>query len=183
MPTPYVKQTWLDDDTRYPVNAARMGVIEAGINDSHHRPSVRAFLAASMTIPHNVATFVSLTSESWDTDNMHDLVTNPGRIYIRTAGIYLVEACVAFGMSASASGWRMLAIQNGGASPAGIIQRITGTFTGMNRLSTVDLYVSSMQRYNVSDYIEMYVQQTSTFAVQLLPYSWGPAMTATQISF
>lgn len=43
-------------------------------------------------LPHATWTSISLSTEHWDTDAMHDLVSSPEKITIKTAGVYLCTA-------------------------------------------------------------------------------------------
>jgi hypothetical protein len=50
----------------------------------------RVTRAAAQSIPDNVITTVAFDEERFDTDGMHNVVTNNSRITINTAGIYIV---------------------------------------------------------------------------------------------
>jgi hypothetical protein len=54
------------------------------------RATVKAYHNTTQSIPNNVDTAINLNSEYWDTDTMHDLVTNNGRITFKTAGFYII---------------------------------------------------------------------------------------------
>lgn len=66
-----------------------------------------------IAIPTGVATVLPLGSELFDTDEMHDIVTNNSRITIRHAGIYIVGGWVAFDVAAG--GYRELGLKFNGA--------------------------------------------------------------------
>jgi hypothetical protein len=113
MPSLYLPQTWVDDDARYPLSAARFQNIENGIFDAQYAPSCRGMGTINMTISSATFTFLTL-NENWDSDNLHDLVTNPGRITIKTPGIYLVYGQVQFNQSAT--GDRVVQVRMNGAT-------------------------------------------------------------------
>ena len=57
-------------------------------------PSVRLTHSLDQAIPTGVSTVLTFDTENFDTDNMHDLVTNPERVTINTAGKYHVGGAV-----------------------------------------------------------------------------------------
>jgi Collagen triple helix repeat (20 copies) len=64
---------------------------------------VKARRQAAFTLPINAWTIMPWDAEDWDTDTMHDLVTNPERIVCKTAGDYA---------------WALYMIMAGGTYPA-----------------------------------------------------------------
>ena len=63
---------------------------EDNIPPGGYTQGCRVYHNAHQSIPTASYTYLSFNSESYDTDEMHDLVVNPERITIKTAGIYLV---------------------------------------------------------------------------------------------
>lgn len=61
-------------------------------------PSVgcRAYTAQVMTLHTNTWTAIALEKEAFDTDNIHDNVTNNSRLTCKTAGMYLIEGALLF---------------------------------------------------------------------------------------
>jgi hypothetical protein len=84
--TNYVKQTWVDGDPSKPTSAARMGVIENGIFDAHFQPAARAKRTTTQAVATSTWTLVSFDGEDFDTDTIHDNVTNNDRLTCKTAG-------------------------------------------------------------------------------------------------
>jgi hypothetical protein len=115
-------------------------------------PSVRATATAS-AVPHNVATVVSLPTEDYDTDGMHDLVTNNSRVTVKTPGIYSINATLDFAGSTA------------GSRRAGFI-RINGTLILVNEYrSTAGTNVGDFSfsggplRLAAGDYVEILAYQ------------------------
>src|SRR4051812_22326758 len=84
----YVKQVWIDGNTANPVSAARMGVIETGIFDAHFQPAARARRSTTQSITTSTWTLLTFDGEDFDTDTIHDIVTNTDRLTCKTAGKY-----------------------------------------------------------------------------------------------
>ncbi len=66
--------------------------IKTNVNNLIVPPSCRVYKAAAQSINSGSDTAIQFDNERWDTDSMHDTVTNNTRITIQTAGIYLVTA-------------------------------------------------------------------------------------------
>lgn len=97
MPTvPYTKQTWTDGSGGgTPTSAARLTVIENGINDVSFAPCVRVTHNATQSITTGTETSLAFNTERFDqagnaADTMHDTVTNNSRLTCRYAGVYLI---------------------------------------------------------------------------------------------
>ncbi len=114
----------------------------------------RAYHDAAQAITTVTATALSLNQERYDTDTMHDTVTNNSRMTIQTAGKYLLVGNVRW--AANDTGYRQTyfylnATTNIGASR---IQAVTGTQITIQTISTI-------YDFSASDYIELYVIQNS----------------------
>lgn len=124
----------------------------------------RAYNNANQAIPHASATVLALNSERYDTDNIHDNVTNNNRLTCKTAGIYLICAMVYWG--SQTAGFRSLVINLIG--------------TGYIAASTMNPSVSGnraqafsfMYQLAVNDAIEIQAYQTSGAAMDIL-YTGG----------
>ena len=76
------------------LTAAQLNVASGAVNNLVVPPACRLIQAAAQTIPTSVTTTLVFGAESYDTDTMHDLVTNNSRITIQTPGIYIITASV-----------------------------------------------------------------------------------------
>ena len=57
----------------------------------------RAHHSSNQSITNNTFTVLSLNSERWDTDSIHDNSTNNSRLTCNTAGKYIITAGVYWG--------------------------------------------------------------------------------------
>lgn len=112
--------------------------------------SCKVTKSAAQTTSNSTNTVITWNQEDYDTDNMHDIVTNNSRITIKTAGKYSVHCQAAWG--SSAVGVRNVNIKKNGTEvtrnryiPNANAQNTTG-------------YVGD---FAVDDYIELSVLQNS----------------------
>ena len=114
--------------------------------------SCRVTKTSDQTIPNNTLTAINWDSESYDTDGMHDTVTNNSRITFNTAGKYSVTAQSSW--QSNGSGARVLDIVKNGN---------TGTPIGRTKMPNTDTgaenIVSYVGEFAVNDYIELCVFQ------------------------
>ncbi|KKK80505.1 hypothetical protein LCGC14_2822820 [marine sediment metagenome] len=76
------------------------------VEDALFSPAVRVNKAGAQTTTNNALFTLLFDTEGFDTDNMHDLVSNTSRLTATTAGIYYIEGQVQF--AAHATGDRFL---------------------------------------------------------------------------
>lgn len=163
MANPYAKQTWTDGASA--LSAARLGVIETGIYDAHFQPAARAFHSANQSIPNATLTTLAFNSESTDQDGLgtstiHDNVTNNSRLTCRVAGFYGIVANIVF--ASNVTGIRLVGLYVNGAS----VVEVNANTTGGGFDSKLALpYMTALA---VNDYVEVYVYQTSTGALNVL---------------
>lgn len=124
----------------------------------------RAYHDAIQAIPDDTYTYLDLNSERYDTDNIHDLITNNSRLTFKTAGIYLIISHVEF--VSNATGLRKLIIKINRTTNVLVytVEAITGDSTTM--IATT-LYSAA-----VDDYVENMVYQNSGGALNV-PASTG----------
>lgn len=118
----YVQQTWTDGSSA--LSAARMGVIEQGIYDAHFQPAGQALRATTQIIPNASWTQILFDSENFDTDGIHDTVSNTGRLTCQTAGKYLWSFRVE--LDSGTSGARFLQVQRNNESLPGTVGAVWG---------------------------------------------------------
>lgn len=119
------------------------------------KAACRVTAAAAQSIPNTTATVVTFSSEYFDTQTIHDLVTNTGRMTIPTGwgGQWMFGAGIGWATSTGTS-YRTAAIQlNGTLTIASDRRAPTGDFPGHN-LSTLYAVVAG-------DYAEVVVSQDS----------------------
>ncbi len=116
---------------------------------------------ANQSVPNYAGswTTVQFNSEKYDTDNMHDTVTNNERLTAKTAGKYLLIFSCTF--ASNATGLRYCRIYSGGTIQIGnAIQGLSGDTTKINAFAEAIL--------DVNDYAYVEVAQTSGIALDIL---------------
>lgn len=79
--------------------------------------AVLAVRTADQTIPSSTSTAIQFNAaDEFDTDAMHDTVTNNTRITINTAGIYVISATVNIASVNTNGTFRLVAIRKNGSS-------------------------------------------------------------------
>lgn len=149
----YVRQTWVDGDPSKPTSAARLGVIEQGIFDAHFQPAARVFHSANQSITTSAGTALAFDSERFDTDTIHDTVTNNSRLTCKTAGKYQVTGSISF--ASNVTGLRQVFIRLNGTTAIAI--QTAPAVSG----STHELTVSTLWDFAVNDYVELMAFQSS----------------------
>lgn len=119
----------------------------------------RVYQSAHQTIPHATWTIVPFNRETFDTDSIHDNVTNNSRLTCKTAGKYLIIAT--FRWEGNGAGTRMHIIKFNGITN---YQR-----AGLDRLGTskLQLSFSTVHPLAVNDFVEFWVKQDSGGALSL----------------
>jgi len=136
-------------------------------------PSARVSRSAAQSIASGTGVLLTFDQEQFDTDNIHDLVTNTSRLTCRTAGKYIIGAH--FDWQTSTSGtFRNAIIQvNGGTRPADLIQPQSSQ--GYLRQEPVAIY-----DLIVGDYIEAVAYHDAASALTVSPTFWmayiGPGL-------
>lgn len=111
-------------------------------------PSCRVYHNAAQSIPHITVTALTFNTERFDTDTMHDTVTNNSRITIKTAGLYEVSFMLTM---ATNTDWTLIAtqIRLNGATP--IAKNQIGTLTVNDDASQT---LTTLYKFAVNDYVE-----------------------------
>lgn len=138
-----------------------------GIN----RPTARlGRTSTNQSIPHNTATALAWNSESEDTHNAHDNLTNPSRYTAPVAGLYLVTATVTW--NGNSTGTRQIGVRVNGTTT------YSGERIGVDGASiTFVQSISRMVRLAVGGYVEAVVVQTSGGALDVdRTFESGPGM-------
>jgi hypothetical protein len=121
--------------------------------------SARAYHNAHQSIPNNTTTVLAFNSERFDSDTIHDLVTNNSRLTCKTAGIYAVFLHVTF--ASHAVGRRNVSINR----DTGYSQALSEWDTNANSSTHVSL--ACICSLAVDDYLTAGVYQTSGGALNV----------------
>lgn len=134
--------------------------------------TARAYHNTTQSIADSTFVAISLNSERWDTDTIHDTVTNNSRLTCKTAGLYVIHAHL--GYASHATGRRYLIIRLNGTT-----EICRESQTAVNGSATT-LTVATEYQLAVNDYVEMVAWQNSGGALnteQVANYSPELAMT------
>jgi hypothetical protein len=124
-------------------------------------PSCRVSNAAGTSIPNATDTAIPFASESYDTDSMHDTVTNNTRITINTPGVYMIAANVTF--AGSSVGSRSVYLRLNGSTVIGYMtEKVTDDATQGGGVT-----ITVARKLNAGDYVEVMARQTSGGALAL----------------
>lgn len=124
------------------------------------QPQARVFHNANQSIANNTATALAFNSERWDTNVIHDNVTNNSRLTAKTKGLYHIEANIEW--DANATGIRQIFFRVNGATVIAA-QRHSAASAG-----TTQMNISTDYQLAVNDYVETIVLQTSGVALNVL---------------
>lgn len=143
-----------DDSQAQKVSSYNAAIMALAGESANGNKWARAYHNTTQSITTATVTALSLNSEHYDTDTIHDLVTNNSRLTCKTAGIYEVIGMVGF--AANATGWRASAIRLNGTTYLAQERR-------MNIGAADAAYLQVVTRWPliVNDYIELMVEQTS----------------------
>ena len=141
------------------LTAAEMN--EIGTNSNNYRvpPMCRARRAVAASVPNAAFTTQALSgADEYDTDTMHDTVTNNDRVTINTAGVYLVTAKASF--AANTTGVRIVGIAKNGS--------LQDQFS-LDAMDSFDQHLGGAQTYSlaVTDYLSVSVYQNSGGALNV----------------
>lgn len=125
-------------------------------------PACRVRHSANQSIATATDVILAFNTELFDTDVMHDTVTNNSRITLKTAGLYVVMASATFDVSAV--GHRTLTLQKNGATP------IAETEVAPNPTAArgTGVVVSTIYKFAVNDYVEVRARQASGAGLNVL---------------
>lgn len=119
-------------------------------------PACRVYHNTTQSINDATETTVTFNSERYDTASMHDTATNPERITIGTAGLYIVTFCGMFpGLTTYSAAYCVVRLN--GTTNIAIDQR---GITAFNVSHTVG--VTTVYKFAANDYIEARVYQDNT---------------------
>lgn len=110
-------------------------------------------ITAGQTIPNATETAITLNSENFDTNSIHDNSTNSTRLTCKTAGKYIITGQINF--TGNATGLREAQIRVNGTTSIASDNRVAGD-TNDRAVS-----VSTIYELAVNDYIELYAYQSS----------------------
>lgn len=150
----------VDDPGGVPLS--RQATIAAVVTAGSPDIGARAYNSGNISINSGVLTVLTFDSERWDTDGIHSLVANTGRLTCNTAGKYLILGNIVF--AASAAGFRVMTILLNGATNIAWQALPTLTVAGPPSWRGI---VSTVYDLSVTDYVELQVFQDSGGALNV----------------
>lgn len=137
--------------------------------------TAQVYNSANISIANNTVTALTFDSERANTNGMHSVSVNTGRLTVVTAGNYTITGNVSF--AANATGIRVVTIRaNGTTDLAKIVAQAvtTGDVTVLPVSKTVSL--------GVGEYVELTVFQTSGGNLNVLASAnYSPEFTAVRV--
>ncbi|MBA7627795.1 hypothetical protein ES703_35264 [subsurface metagenome] len=124
-----------------------------------YNEGARVYHNANISIPHDTVTYLPFNSERFDTDTIHDNVTNNSRLTCLTAGKYLITAHVRF--LGSATGYRQLTIILGRT-----LEIARFIISGLANIDQT-LVATTIWDLAIDQYLEVSVYQNSTVALNI----------------
>jgi len=124
---------------------------DGNISEVTHPPAVQTVSAGDLSANNNTWTSTIYSSaDAFDTDSMHDTVTNTSRITINTAGIYALSGVVSWVFSATGQRAARFFL-NGTTSIRQVTADATAATVGNDQL------ISMLYNLAVTDYVELQV--------------------------
>jgi hypothetical protein len=120
----------------------------------------RVYHNANQSITNTTATALAFNSERWDTNVIHDTVTNNSRLTCKTAGIYQINGNISW--ATHATGLRILQMKLNGAT---IIAHNTVVSVGGAFQTT--MVIGTTYQLAVNDYLQLEVYQNSGGALNV----------------
>ena len=142
-------------------------------------PACRVYHNANQALASATDVVLAFNQERYDTDSMHDTVTNNSRITFNTAGLYLVVLNLAIDDLNDYNFFAgRIGLNVGGTILAG--QVVSGNSTSW--LYQPWFTVTTVYKFAVGDYIQAVVQQRNNAAATknlLTAGNWSPEFSAT----
>ncbi|MBA7710430.1 hypothetical protein ES703_119372 [subsurface metagenome] len=120
----------------------------------------RVYHSLDIDTLHNTWTYISYNSERYDTDLIHDNVTNNSRLTCKTAGIYIIVAQISWDLHATGTRQTQIRLNRAVALAQ---YRMEAFATEYPNYTMATIY-----KLAVNDYIEVLVRQTSGVTLKVL---------------
>lgn len=152
-------RTWTPGE--YPTAAQLNQDLRDNVSFLANPPKCRAYHSTTQSLTTATLTALAFNSERWNTDTMHNTVTNNSRLTCKTAGLYRITAHVQF--ATNATGERTVHLRVNGlvfiASQGGAPNPTAGNATNIT--------VSDEYPLAVNDYVEVLAFQASGGALNV----------------
>lgn len=143
---------------------------------TNYKPMAQAYNSANISLTSGTSTLMTMNSEQYDTDALHDTGSNTGRMNFTLGGLWEVEFYVRFASNATGRRELNLRLNSGGSSSGG-----TSIHTHTQQTvstSTADVYRAIKRRFTAGDYVELFALQDSGSTINAVgsasnPYGLG----------
>lgn len=126
-------------------------------------PACRVYHSVNQSIASGVLTALAFNSERFDTDTIHDPVTNNSRLTCKTAGIYYVFGNISWATNLT-TGTRGLYIRANGTGYIAVVQGNPTTEAGKNTIQNINCIV----QLAVNEYLELMAFQSQGASVDVV---------------
>lgn len=131
-------------------------VVKADLDYLANPPACRVFHNASQSVANGGTTTLAFNSERYDTNTMHDNVTNNSRITFTTAGLYIITANIEFAAGTDYANVVASIRLNGTTFIAG---ENNGAVT--HAASAANVSVTTTYKFAAADYVELLASQVN----------------------
>jgi hypothetical protein len=138
-------------------------------------PAARATHSTTQLTTNSVVLVPDLNTTEYDTDNMHDEVTNNSRLTCQTDGLYLITACAVWAVANVGNAKVLQLYLNAAPTVIGEASMESAWFS-QNAISIARLYPLV-----AGDYIRMAVYQNSGSDINLENSAWGVHLAMTWV--
>ena len=114
--------------------------------------SARAYESATFAVANATDTVVLFDSERFDTDTIHDVSSNTGRLTATTAGVYIIIGHISF--PTNTTGFRSVHIRAEGSTELAFETRAPSS-------NATNVSISTITNLSATDYVELLVYQSS----------------------
>lgn len=121
-------------------------------------PSARVYHSVNQSIENNIETILSFNSERFDTDSIHDNVTNNSQLTCKTAGKYFISASIRFAYNTT--GIRILRLATNTSLIASELRNAPS--------DVCEMTISTLCDLAVNDYVVVKVYQNSGAALDIV---------------
>lgn len=163
------------------ITASKLTQVGTAVSYLLDPPRVLAFDGAGVSCTNNTATLIPWNSELWDTDTMHDTVTNPSRVTINTTGTYAVTVAIRFGLGPTFTTFNVNIRRNAAGSSSGGTSTYTFTQGAPGGGPATARFYCELPLI-AAEYYEVFVTQKSTAARTTEPGGVVTGFTARLIS-
>lgn len=138
-------------------------------------PTCAVYRSVVQTIPSGPTQLVGFNLERWDTDSMHDNVTNNTRVTMNTAGVYVLSASVKW--EGNASNDRRIEFRINGSD------LICSDEVAIQQADDFNQSIATIWKFAAGDYVELQVKQNSGVDLDILTeYAVSPELRVARVA-